>query len=67
MLVGSKMPCFNNTDTNLIISRFVERFHMNKSELEYIKIVDEMINNSINNWRTDYYDYFQKLTNDIRP
>jgi hypothetical protein len=61
------MPCFNNVDTNLIISRFVERFHMNKSELEYIKIVDEIINSSLNNWRTDYYDYFQKLTNDIRP
>ncbi len=64
---GAKMPCFNNTDTNLIINRFVERFHMNKSESEYIKIVDELICNSLNNWRTVQYDNFQKLTNDIRP
>ena len=28
-------------------------------------IVDDIINESINNWRTGYYDYYQKLTNDI--
>lgn len=61
------MPCFNNNDTTLIINRFIERFHMNKSEIEYVKLVDELINNSMNNWRTVQYDNFQKLTNDIRP
>ncbi len=61
------MPCFANTDTTVVISKLRERFHMDKSESDYIKIVDELIANSINNWRTVQYDNFQKLTNDIRP
>lgn len=61
------MPCFINTEVNFIITKFTERFHKNKSESEYIQLVDELIYNSINNWRTVQYDYFQKLTNDIRP
>ncbi len=40
---------------------------MNKTEIEYIQVVDELIYNSTNNWRTVQYDNFQKLTNDIRP
>lgn len=67
LILGTKMPCFNNTDINIVITRFVERFHMNKSESEYIKIVDDLINGSLGNWRTIQYDNFQRLTNDIRP
>ena len=65
--LGSKMPCFANADINLVISKFEERFNLNKSESEYIKVVDDLIYNSLDNWRTNQYDYFQKLTNDIRP
>lgn len=61
------MPCFINKDINQIITLFIERFHINKSESEYIKVVDDMINYSLNNWRTVQYDNFQRLTNDIRP
>jgi phosphatidylinositol kinase/protein kinase (PI-3 family) len=61
------MPCFYNNDNASVILKFIERFHANKSESEYIRIVDELIYNSLNNWRTTQYDYFQKLTNDIRP
>ena len=61
------MPCFNNDDIPGTIRQFVERFNMNKSENEYIKIVDDLIYNSFNNWRTVQYDNFQRLTNDIRP
>jgi hypothetical protein len=60
------MPCFAE-DINVIIARLVERFHTNKTEAEYIPVVQELIYNSLNNWRTTQYDYFQKLTNDIRP
>jgi hypothetical protein len=60
------MPCFVE-ETSVIINRLFERFHTNKTEAEYIPVVDELINSSINNWRTTQYDYFQKLTNDIRP
>ncbi len=61
------MPCFVNADIPMILSKFTERFFMNKSENEYIKIVDELIENSYDNWRTVQYDNFQKYTNDIRP
>jgi phosphatidylinositol 4-kinase len=61
------MPCFSNSDVPQIINKFIEKFHLNKSEVEYIKVVDDLIALSLNNWRTVQYDYFQKLTNDIRP
>jgi phosphatidylinositol kinase/protein kinase (PI-3 family) len=65
---GSKMPCFPNTsEIPTIISKFNERFHLNKSDTEYIKVVEDLINSSMNNWRTVQYDNFQRLTNDIRP
>lgn len=60
------MPCFAE-ETSFIIARLVERFHTNKTEAEYIPVVDELIYSSMYNWRTTQYDYFQKLTNDIRP
>ncbi len=65
-MTGSKMPCFAE-EISVIIARLVERFHTNKTEAEYIPVVQELINNCLNNWRTTQYDYFQKLTNDIRP
>jgi phosphatidylinositol kinase/protein kinase (PI-3 family) len=64
---GSPMPCFLNGDPIETINRFLSRFHLNKSEAEYIRVVDELIANSLDNWRTVQYDNFQKLTNDIRP
>ena len=40
MSKGSKMPCFQE-DSSSIINNFKERFHINKSELELVKIVNE--------------------------
>lgn len=65
---GSKMPCFPpNTDIQKIITLFRDRFYANKSESEFNKILNDLINNSYNNWRIVQYDKFQKITNDIRP
>lgn len=61
------MPCFLKEDPKITISKFVERLNGNKSEGEIISLVDELINLSINNWRTIQYDNFQKFTNDIFP
>ncbi len=66
MSKGTKMPCFNS-DITVTINKFKERFHLNKNENDYINVVDDLIKNSINNWRTVQYDNFQKLTNDIKP
>jgi hypothetical protein len=66
--VGSKLPCFPaGSDVSKIVLAFKERFHANKSEEQYLKIVNELVDTSVNNWRTYQYDYFQKMTNGIIP
>jgi hypothetical protein len=61
------MPCFIKEDPKLTITKFVERLNGNKSETELVQVVEELIYNSIFNWRTVQYDNFQKFTNDIYP
>ena len=61
------MPCFIKEDSKNIVNRFIERLNINKSEVELVQVVDELIYNSIYNWRTIQYDNFQKFTNDIFP
>ena len=67
MSKGSKMPCFLKKNKDDIFQKFRERFHENKKDEEFIKIVDDMINISYDNFRTNQYDNFQKLTNGIIP
>ena len=67
MSKGSKMPCFFKKNKEDIFQKFRERFHENKKDEEFIKIVDDMINISYDNFRTNQYDNFQKLTNGIIP
>ena len=67
MSKGSKMPCFFKKNKDDIFQKFRERFHENKKDEEFIKIVDDMINISYDNFRTNQYDNFQKLTNGIIP
>lgn len=61
------MPCFMKEDPKLTINKFVERLNGNRSETELVQVVEELIYNSIFNWRTVQYDNFQKFTNDICP
>ena len=67
MSKGSKMPCFFKKNKDDIFQKFRERFYENKKDEEFIKIVDDMINISYDNFRTNQYDNFQKLTNGIIP
>ena len=57
--------CFEGKEIEEIIENMKKKFFLNLNENDYYKIVDDIINESINNWRTGYYDYYQKLTNDI--
>lgn len=61
------MPCFIKEDPRTIMNKLVERLNGNKSEVELVQVVEDLINNSIYNWRTVQYDNFQKFTNDIYP
>lgn len=66
----SHMPCFSGpaaaASPNGVIDAMRQRFAMHlKTEAEVEKYVDELIDSSINNWRSTKYDKFQKLTNGI--
>ena len=67
MSKGSKMPCFDNKNCADIFLKFKERFYPEKEDEEFIKVVDDMINWSYDNFRTNQYDNYQKLTNGILP
>jgi phosphatidylinositol kinase/protein kinase (PI-3 family) len=60
------MPCFEN-DTTLVIKNFADRFHHTKGQLEIQKIVNDLIYNSYDNFWTNKYDLYQKMTNGILP
>jgi len=61
------MPCFLKEDPKIILNKFIERLNGNKSDGELVQVVEDLIYNSIFNWRTVQYDNFQKYTNDIYP
>ena len=67
MSKGSKMPCFDNKNTADIFNKFKERFYQDKNDEDFLKIVDDLINWSYDNFRTNQYDNYQKLTNGILP
>ena len=67
MSKGSKIPCFFKKNIDEIFKSFRERFYADKKDEEFIKIVDDMIYASYDNFRTNQYDNFQKLTNGIIP
>ena len=67
MGLGVSMPCFNGRNVKEIISLFKERCFVKYSEVEIVPLVNNLIDRSVNSWRTTQYDYFQKLTNNIQP
>ena len=67
MGLGVPMPCFNGRNLKEIINLFKERCFIKFSEVEIVPIANNLIEKSVNSWRTTQYDYFQKLTNNIQP
>ena len=65
--IDSDMPCFQGRDHNLVIKEFIERFHCEKSNEEIVELIDSLVKDSINSWRTYQYDMYQQLTNGIKP
>ena len=61
------MPCFNGRNVRDIINAFKERCFIKLSEVEIIPLVNNLIDKSVNSWRTTQYDYYQKLSNNIQP
>ena len=65
MSKGSKMPCFDNKSSSEIFQSFRQRFYVDEKEENFIKIVDDLIDWSYDNFRTNQYDNYQKYTNGI--
>jgi len=61
------MPCFEHADINQLIKKFEERFYAKKSDSELTRIIEDLIRSSYNNFWTNKYDSYQKLTNGILP
>ena len=68
MMKDSKMPCFTKPALlfNQIRDRISLRFNTGETqEKDYFELVDRILKESANNWRTRQYDSFQKMTNGI--
>ncbi|OII77950.1 phosphatidylinositol 3- and 4-kinase family protein [Cryptosporidium andersoni] len=66
MTSSSKLPCFAlQTNKIYLIQDIKDRFFLHLTEEQCILKISELIQTSINNWRSIQYDAFQRLTNGI--
>ena len=63
MRYNSTFPCFEKFNFN----EFINRFKIEYDEEEMRGYVEDLVELSVNNKRTAWYDDFQKMTNDIEP
>ncbi|VTZ67341.1 phosphatidylinositol 4-kinase, putative [Plasmodium chabaudi chabaudi] len=64
MMPVLKMPCFSN-GTQFCIDSLKERFMTNLTVDECTQRINELIDASINNFRSVLYDYYQRVTTGI--
>eukprot|EP00933_Yihiella_yeosuensis_P039120 TRINITY_DN33073_c0_g1_i1.p1 TRINITY_DN33073_c0_g1~~TRINITY_DN33073_c0_g1_i1.p1 ORF type:complete len:538 (-),score=108.36 TRINITY_DN33073_c0_g1_i1:45-1532(-) len=64
MLTGSKMPCFRE-GSDFVLQTLQDRFFANLTEEACIEKVVDLIDTSVNNWRTIQYDNYQRFVNGI--
>ena len=67
MSISTEINCFKQGNQILILEKLKERFLINKNEMDLQIIIGKWIEQSYNNWRTNYYDKFQLITNGIKP
>eukprot|EP00347_Sterkiella_histriomuscorum_P005051 403358089 len=69
LMQDSKMPCFVRPKTliNEIKDRISLKYNtgLNQNQSDFFELVERLIKGSANNWRTNQYDSFQKMTNGI--
>lgn len=66
MTSASKLPCFSLfTNKEYFIQEIRDRFFLHLTEEQCLVKVTELIQSSINNWRSIQYDAFQRITNGI--
>ena len=64
---GNKLPCFEAGQKTIaeLRQRFIPRPNMKKRD--YMEHVDQLISQSLDNWRTNWYDKFQYILQGILP
>jgi len=60
----SRMPCWGAQPDHTILA-LKERFKLDRTEEECVEHAHSIIEESINNWRTEQYDKYQRITNGI--
>ena len=60
MLSGVDLPCFQGKDR--VLSDLRARFRLDLSQSECKKFMLDMIEDSVDNWRTTCYDKFQRFS-----
>jgi hypothetical protein len=68
MVPGGQLDIYgeNEKETNRVVNEFSERFFLGLDEVQIIRKVKELIEQSANCWKTNWYDNFQKYSNNIR-
>lgn len=64
-MLNSNLPCFSGKPCETIIQDLEERFFRGMPDDACIEQIHQLIDNSVNNWRTRQYDNFQKWSNGI--
>jgi len=64
MLRGSKLPCFREGEEQ-ILQGLRDRFFVSLTEESCVERVVELIDTSVNNWRTTAYDNYQRVVHGI--
>mmetsp|Transcript_11841 Transcript_11841/g.13026 ORF Transcript_11841/g.13026 Transcript_11841/m.13026 type:complete len:673 (+) Transcript_11841:137-2155(+) len=64
MQLASKLPCFQGGEAT--VNYLKERFFNGMTDEECVQQVEDLIERSLDNWRTIQYDKFQYITNNIR-
>jgi len=64
LLAGSKLPCFRE-GADAVLQGMQDRFFSNLTEAACIEKIVDLIDTSVNNWRTIQYDNYQRIVNGI--
>jgi hypothetical protein len=65
MLPNHQLPCFSKDGGYQTLDELRERFKLSMPESDFVELVNDLIEQSVDNWRTRHYDTFQRLTNGI--
>lgn len=66
MMSGTNFPCFmGDPSATQTLKDLEQRFHAHLDDIKFAQWVRDLVDESMDNWRTRQYDSFQRLTNGI--